>query len=61
MNKIFSFGMKQISGILDMTKTKGPSDKEIYTSVLHEITYYMGRLTKNLLISSEILIDVARM
>ena len=54
VNKILSFGMKMFT-----QKPKLGMDRDILTSVLHELTYYMGRLTRNLIICSDILVHLA--
>ena len=58
MNQLWSLG-KSITAALDVTKKNTVSDSEIYTSVLHEIAFYLSHLTKNLLVSSEILMRLA--
>jgi len=58
MNQLWSLG-KTISAALDVSKKNSVTDSEIYTSVLHEIAFYLSHLTKNLLVSSEILMRLA--
>jgi hypothetical protein len=50
--------MKQITGLLDTGK-KQVQDRDIYSSILQDLTFYMGRLTKNIEVSSSLLIDLA--
>lgn len=42
-----------------MGRSKNSFDKEIYADALFEITPFLGRLTKNIVISSELLIEIA--
>mmetsp|Transcript_35905 Transcript_35905/g.32306 ORF Transcript_35905/g.32306 Transcript_35905/m.32306 type:complete len:156 (+) Transcript_35905:1429-1896(+) len=60
VGKLFSFGVSKISNFLDPGKAKNIPDRETYSAVLHELTFYLGRLTKNILVSSEILIELVR-
>jgi hypothetical protein len=61
VNKLFSFGVKKITNLIDLAQNKTtPVDKEIYIPILNELSFYIGRLTKNLLISSEILLELAK-
>lgn len=57
MNKLWSFG-KQITAALDIGK-KGVSETETYISILHEVGFYLSRLTKNIVIASEVLMRLA--
>lgn len=58
MNKLWSFG-KQFAAALDIGKKVGMSESEIYSSVLQELAFYLSRLTKNIVIASEILMRLA--
>jgi len=58
MNQLLSFG-KQLSAALDIGKKVTVSENDLYSSVLQELAFYLSRLTKNLLVSSEILMRLA--
>jgi len=58
MNQLWSFG-KQLTAALDLGKKITVSESDLYSSVLHELAFYLSRLTKNLLVSSEILMRLA--
>jgi hypothetical protein len=61
VNKLINFGMKKITGIIENIKgNEKVPDKDLYIIVLTELSFYLGRLTKNLLVSSEILIELAK-
>ena len=58
MDKIFNLSVKQF---LEKTKsrTNSLSDREIYFSILHDVAYYLGRLTESISVATEILVEVA--
>jgi hypothetical protein len=51
--------MNKISGIWDMGKNKNSFDKDIYSNAVFDMTPFLGRLTKNIVISSELLIEIS--
>jgi hypothetical protein len=59
VNKLFNFGVKKISNLLDINQPK-INDKQVVQDVLEEIAFYCGRLTKNLMVSSDIIINLSK-
>jgi hypothetical protein len=59
VNKLFSFGVKKISNLLDIGQPK-INDREIVQHVLQDLAFYTGRLTKNLVVSSDIITHLSK-
>lgn len=58
MDKIFNLSVKQFLDKTSKSRTTSLSDREIYFSILHDVAYYLGRLTESISVATEIIIEV---